>query len=153
MHDATPPSGIQWLNDLIRLEIVLWDRIDARLKEEHSLPLGSFVLLHALGHMHNGSPRVGELAQALRITVGGASKVVDRMERAGLVRREADSDDRRASRVLLTPVGTSTLAAASETCEAAMTTVLNGALRAGEQQRLHGLVSRLLAAVDDPVPA
>jgi MarR family transcriptional regulator, organic hydroperoxide resistance regulator len=153
VHDPTPPSGIQWLNDLIRLEIVLWDRIDARLKAAHSLPLGSFVLLYALGSSHGGGLRVGELAQSLHITVGGASKVVDRMERAGLIRREPDGDDRRASRVVLTPVGGWTLAAASDTCEAAMTTVLNGALGADEQQRLHGLVRRLLAALDDPSPA
>ena len=147
------PSGIRWLNDLIRLEIVLWDRIDARLKEAHNLPLGSFVLLYALGHSHGASLRVGELAQALQITVGGASKVVDRMERAGLIRREADSDDRRASRAVLTPVGVRTLAVASETCEAAMTTVLNSTLGADDQQRLHGLIRRLLVALDDPLPA
>jgi DNA-binding MarR family transcriptional regulator len=152
MHDATP-SGIQWLNDLVRLEIVLWDRIDARLKEAHGLPLGSFMLLYALGRSPGGSLRVGELAQALRITVGGASKVVDRMERTGLIRREPDGDDRRASRVMLTAVGTNTLALASETSEAAMTAVLKVALASDDQQRLHGFVSRLLAAIDDPVPA
>ena len=75
------------------------------------------------------------------------------MERAGLISREPDGDDRRACRVVLTPVGARTLAAASETCEAAMVTVFNSALGADEQQRLHGLVRRLLAAVDDPVPA
>ena len=150
MTDATPPSGIEWLNDLISLEIVLWNRIDAQLKEQHGLPLGSFVLLYALGRSHGGSLRVGELAQALHITVGGASKVVDRMERAGLIRREADGDDRRASRAVLTPDGALTLAGASATCEAAMTTVLNSALGEDIQRHLHSRVKRLLVAVDDP---
>jgi DNA-binding MarR family transcriptional regulator len=153
VDDRTLPSGIQVLSDLIRLEIVLWDRIDARLKEQHGLPLGSFLLLDALGRSHDAGLRVGELAQALRITVGGTSKVVDRMERAGLIRRELDADDRRASRVVLTPIGAHTLAAASDTCEAEMAAVLDGALDANERQRLHGLMSRLLSAVDDSVSA
>jgi hypothetical protein len=38
----TPPNRIQWLSDLIRLEIVLWVRIDSRLQEEHNLPLAFF---------------------------------------------------------------------------------------------------------------
>ena len=45
---VTPPSRIQWLSDLIRLEIALWERIDTRLRQEHDLPLAFFesLLLH-----------------------------------------------------------------------------------------------------------
>jgi len=35
------PSRIQWLSDLIRLEIALWDQINSRLHEEHDLSLPS----------------------------------------------------------------------------------------------------------------
>ncbi len=38
----TPPSRIQWLSDLIRLEIVLWERLDTRLRAKHDLPLAYF---------------------------------------------------------------------------------------------------------------
>jgi hypothetical protein len=39
----TQPGGrVQWLTDLIRLEIALWDQIDARLKNDHDLPLAFF---------------------------------------------------------------------------------------------------------------
>ena len=50
---------------------------------------------------------------ALRITVGATSKLVDRIEATGLIRRELDADDRRASRVALTDAGRQALAAAS----------------------------------------
>jgi hypothetical protein len=46
---VTPPSRIQWLSDLIRLEIALWDRINTRLKKEHDLPLAFFESLYFIG--------------------------------------------------------------------------------------------------------
>ena len=74
-----PPGRIQWLSDLIRLEIVLWERIDARLRTEHDLPLVYFESLYFISHAPEQRLRIGDLAQALRVTVGGTSKLVDRI--------------------------------------------------------------------------
>jgi DNA-binding MarR family transcriptional regulator len=139
-------NHITWLSDLVRLEIALWNRVDATLKQAHNLPLASLEALFFIAGAPDGSMRVGDLAQALKITVGAASKLVDRVEAAGLLRRELDASDRRASRVVLTAAGSSTLAEASATHGAALASVLDAALSAGEQQRLHALVVRLLAA-------
>jgi DNA-binding MarR family transcriptional regulator len=148
----TPPSRIQWLSDLIRLEIVLWERIDIRLRAEHHLPLAYFESLFFIAHAPERSLRVGDLAQALRVTVGGASKLVDRIERVGLIRREPDPTDRRASRVALTEGGERLVAAASETYEAELATALDAVLSTGEQHHLHDLVIRLLTAMTDHEP-
>jgi DNA-binding MarR family transcriptional regulator len=150
---AVPPSRIEWLSDLIRLEITLWNRIDSRLREEHDLALAFFWPLHVIGRSSDESLRVGEIARALGLTVGGTSKIVDRLERAGLLRREPDAADRRASRVVLTDVGRSSLAAASDTYETEMTAVLDAALSADQQHCLHRLVRRLLKAADGGEPA
>ncbi|MFO7573027.1 MAG: MarR family transcriptional regulator [Gaiellaceae bacterium] len=139
-------DGVQWLSDLIRLEIVLWGRIDTRLKEKHGLPLSSFESLSFISRSHEHGLRVGELAEALGVTVGGTSKLVDRIERSGLIRREPDPDDRRASRVTLTPDGRRTLAAAVETYEAELASLLDAVLGRTEQALLHSLVARLLAS-------
>ena len=146
--NAAAPSRIRWLTDLIRLEIALWERIDGRLREEHGLPLAFFEALFQIAQTPDGSLRVGALARALRVTVGGTSKLVDRIEAAGLIRRELAADDRRASRLVLTEAGQLKLAAASQTYEAEMATVLEAALSSDEQHLLHGLVTRLLAAAD-----
>ncbi len=143
-NDGT--GGVQWLSDLIRLEIVLWERIDARLREKHDLPLSFFESLSFIARSRENGLRVGDLAQALGVTVGGTSKLVDRIERAGLIRREPDPDDRRASRATLTPSGRRTLAAAVKTYEAELASVLDAVLSRTEQQHLHSLVARLLAA-------
>jgi DNA-binding MarR family transcriptional regulator len=76
--------------------------------------------------------------------VGGTSKIVDRVEHGGFLRREPDAADRRASRVALTDAGRRMLADAGKTYEAEISTALDGALSADEQQRMHSLVRRLL---------
>ena len=149
MTTDPPVSRVRWLSDLVRLEIVLWERVDAQLKQEHGLPLAHFETLWAVARAGGGGLRVGELAVALRITVGGASKLVDRMESAGLIRRDPDGDDRRASRVGLTAAGERVRADAAETCEAAVAALLDGALGPDDQRRMHDLVTRLLAATED----
>jgi DNA-binding MarR family transcriptional regulator len=150
---VTPPSRIQWLSDLIRLEIALWNQINTRLHQEHDLSLAVFESLYIIEPSRVGSFRVGDLARGLRITVGATSKLVDRIEAAELLRRELDADDRRASRVALTDAGTRTLADASTTYEAEMETVLDATLSTDEQQRLHDLVTRLFAATTDGEPS
>src|SRR3954462_6710051 len=87
---ASAANGVAWATDLIRLEIAVWDRIDARLRESHELPLAFFEALLFISRAPRGSMRVGDLAQALRVTVGGTSKLVDRIEKVGLIAREPD---------------------------------------------------------------
>ena len=140
----TPPNRIEWLSDLVHLEITLWNRVDGRLREEHGLPLAFFWPLYVVGCSRDERLRVGEIAEALGLTVGGASKIVDRIERAGFVRRDPDPTDRRASRVLLTETGRSVLTAASATYEAEMASVLDAALDTEQQQCMHRLVRRML---------
>jgi len=138
------PNRIQWLNDLIGLEIVLWERVDNQLKAQHDLSHAFFQSLYFIGGSPDGSLRIGDLARSLRITVGATSKLVDRIEAAGLISRKNDADDRRASRLVLTKIGARKLAEASKTYEATMTTVLDTSLSTNEQRHLHDLVIRLL---------
>ncbi len=145
---ATSVDPIEWMSDLIRLEISLWDQIDARLREDHNLPLAMFWPLYVVGRDPERTLRVGELAEKLRLTVGGTSKIVDRGEQAGLFQREPDARDRRVSRVGLTEAGRRKLAVASETCEVSLNAVLDAALDADQQQEMHGLISRVLDAND-----
>jgi DNA-binding MarR family transcriptional regulator len=142
-------DGVAWATDLIRLEIALWDRVDARLRSSHGLSLAFFESLLFVSRAPRRSMRVGDLARALRVSVGGTSKLVDRIERAGLIAREPDPDDRRASRVTLTTAGARKLAAAVKSYQAEVGTILGGVLTAAEQRQMGGCVSRLLIAIDD----
>lgn len=141
-----PDDRVQWLTDLVRLEIVLWDRIDARLRRRHDLPLASFEALHMISRASADGLRIGDLATRLRVTVGGTSKLVDRIESVGLLRRVADPADRRASRIVLTPAGRRTLTAATKTYATELAATVDPVLTGDEQRHLHGLVTRLLDA-------
>ncbi|WP_112133408.1 MarR family winged helix-turn-helix transcriptional regulator [Glycomyces dulcitolivorans] len=142
-------DGVRWLTDLVRLEIVLWDRVDARLKADHELPLPYFEALHMFAPDPDASLRIGDLAGRLRISVGGASKLADRVVASGLLRRDPDPDDRRASRVALTPEGRAILAAASESYEDEVDRLLGTALDEADRRHMHALVVRLLASASE----
>jgi DNA-binding MarR family transcriptional regulator len=145
---ASGVNGVAWATDLVRLEIALWDRVDTRLRESHELPLAFFEPLLFISRARRRSMRVGDLARALRVTVGGTSKLVDRLERAGLIAREPDPDDRRASRVALTPAGKRTLTAAVKSYDAEVAGILGGVLSPDEQKQMGDYVSRLLTSID-----
>ena len=102
-------------NDLVRLEIELWNTLDARVRDEFGISMGSFDTMGVIGRI---TPcRVYDVARELGITVGGASKVVDRLEAARLCGRRANPDDRRSSIVELTPAGVTLLAEATTVFE------------------------------------
>lgn len=145
---------IAWLSDLVRLEVLLWNRVDTRLRAEHDLPLAFFWPLFVVGRSREARLRVGELSDALGLTVGGTSKIVDRIVRAGLLRREPDPTDRRASVVVITEHGQQRLDAATATYAAEMASVLDNALSPADQQDMHRMVRHLLAATErDDAPA
>lgn len=52
-----------------------------------------------------GAQRVADLAELLGVNSSNATRNCDRLQRRGLVRRDRDTDDRRAVRVSLTPAG------------------------------------------------
>ncbi|MFC5184880.1 MarR family winged helix-turn-helix transcriptional regulator [Actinomadura harenae] len=56
------------------------------------------------------APRMAELAERLKIVPRSATTLVDALEADGLVRREPDPDNRRATRVVLTGDGRAALA-------------------------------------------
>jgi DNA-binding MarR family transcriptional regulator len=98
-------------SELVRFETELWNAVDARLRAECDLPLSRFEPMQVIGR--RGTCRVNDIAEELAITVGGTSKLVDRIEAAGHCRRRANPDDRRSSIIELTPAGRRILTAAS----------------------------------------
>jgi DNA-binding MarR family transcriptional regulator len=100
----------QLFDDLVRFETDLWNEIDARLRRECGVPLGSLNVMLVI----ESTPdcRVNEIAAALSITVGGVSQAVDRLEQRGHVARRPSPTDRRSSIVELTDAGRALVASA-----------------------------------------
>jgi DNA-binding MarR family transcriptional regulator len=89
----------------------LIDILDAELQEEAGMTLRSYDVLVQLEEAEGGL-RMTELAGRILASKSGFTRVIDRMEEAGLVRRERPPDDRRVVLVFVTPAGLEALRAA-----------------------------------------
>ena len=89
------------------LLVVEWrisERLDAELQASAGISLNQLELLVQL-HFKDGRRRMSDLADALLLSRGGATRLVARAEEDGLVRREIPPDDRRATYAVLTEAG------------------------------------------------
>ena len=59
--------------------------------------------------------RMGELADSVLLTLGGVTRLISRLEREGLVRREPCPEDRRGAYAILTGAGLDRLGEAQPT--------------------------------------
>ncbi|MGU3435699.1 MarR family winged helix-turn-helix transcriptional regulator [Actinomycetes bacterium M1A6_2h] len=102
-------------SDLVRFETDLWNAVDERLRREADVTLGRFEAMRVVDAV--ASCRVADVAKDLSITVGGASKLVDRVEASRHCRRRGDPTDRRSSVIELTAAGTEKLAECARVVE------------------------------------
>lgn len=89
---------------VVRYEVALWSAMDRALRQADEVALDKLGALRVIAR-HDGRARVQEISDEIGITVGAASKVVDRLELAGLVERRANPANRRSSLVDLTSAG------------------------------------------------
>ena len=73
--------------------------------EEHRLSAVEFEVLMRLARSPGNRLRMTDLAGQTSLSTSGVTRVVDRMERDGLVRREACPSDRRSSYAVITEDG------------------------------------------------
>jgi DNA-binding MarR family transcriptional regulator len=81
------------------------ERVQKSLAAADLPPLSWFELLSAVERSSNGRPRMSELAEWLTLSRGGITKLVDRLEEAGYLKRVACAEDRRSLRAELTTAG------------------------------------------------
>jgi DNA-binding MarR family transcriptional regulator len=91
--------------------MALLDVLDAELEQAVGIPQRWYDVLVHLEESPRGIP-MNELAERILYSKSGFTRVVDRMEEAGLVRRARLEHDRRTIPIVLTESGTETLARA-----------------------------------------
>ncbi len=84
----------------------VWTRGAGGLSKGPGLPLSWYEVLLYLEHADEGRLRMHELADSLLLSRSAATRFVDPMEAAGLVRRTVCASDRRGTFLELTPEGT-----------------------------------------------
>jgi len=84
-------------------------QLSRELKDEESLPLTWYDVLVQLSEADDRRLRMQELADRVLLSQSGLTRLVDRMERAGLVERFRCADDGRGLFAQLTPEGLTVL--------------------------------------------
>lgn len=127
---------------IVRLQVDLFSAVDARLRRELDLLLIALLPMRVIA-AHPGC-RVQDIADGVGISVGGASKSADRLERGGWVRRAGNPSDRRSSVLELTAEGERMVAAGSAIIREEMQARVAPILGERELARFAADVDRLL---------
>ena len=90
----------------IRRAVALWEgRADTELGALHGIGLSDFAALHALADAPQMRLRRIDLARRLALTPSGVTRLLAPLERRGIVAREQDGHDARATYAVLTRSG------------------------------------------------
>jgi DNA-binding MarR family transcriptional regulator len=146
--EATSHGGSELrvlFSELIRLETELWNAVETRLRRDFDVTLPVFEFLQVISRT---SPcRVQDIAEELSITVGGTSKIVDRIEAARFCVRQANPNDRRSSVIRLTPAGDQLLPELTAAVDDELRSRLEPGLSGMSLPQLAGMLSKLRRAV------
>lgn len=109
------PLQLEAWTSFLRAHSAVTRELERQLREQHGLTLSDYDVLVQLAQAPEGQLRPVELARAVLLTRSGMARLIQGLERAGLVKRIACPDDLRGHLIRLTPQGRSVLAQASRT--------------------------------------
>jgi DNA-binding MarR family transcriptional regulator len=90
---------------MLSLQAHVLREIDGALSRVHRISVREFDVLITLTNAPDRRLRMTDLAQQVMLSPSGLSRLVDRLQRDGLVAREPDPDDARGARTALTDAG------------------------------------------------
>jgi DNA-binding MarR family transcriptional regulator len=101
---SPPPEALAAWRVFFECALALPDILDAELEAAGGLSFRWYDVLVQLEEAGGGVP-MNEVASRILASKSGLTRVIDRMEEAGIVRRERPQDDRRVVLVVMTPEG------------------------------------------------
>lgn len=111
---ATDPRLDAW-RSFLHAHARLTRRLDEELQAAHRLSLAEYDALVQLARMPGRRLRMSVLADRVLLSRSGITRLVDRLEGAGMVERSACATDARGAEAILTPAGLERLRDASRT--------------------------------------
>lgn len=109
-------------------------------------PLPWFEVLATLDREPEQRMKMGDLAEALVITRGGLTKLVDRLIKAGLLERTFCETDRRVSYATLLPAGAELLEEMRPVVRGELAVAFSANLSADQAEELRGTLERIRGA-------
>ena len=124
--------------------------LDAELTQRHGISLASYEVLMQLADAPGGRLRMSTVADGLLLSRSGLTRLIDRLERRGLVGREPCEDDARGMYAVLSAAGRERIDAARPDHLAGVRRQFLGLLGVAEQEDLGELWRRIDAELDEP---
>jgi MarR family transcriptional regulator, 2-MHQ and catechol-resistance regulon repressor len=118
-----------------------------RLQDDHGLSLSEYEVLLRLARAPDRRLKRVELVERVLLTPSGITRLLDRLEREGLVCRAGCSTDARVTYAVLTDAGMAKVEVASDSHLAQLQSAFGGAFSPAELCRLAELLARVGPAV------
>jgi DNA-binding MarR family transcriptional regulator len=112
--ELTPAELAVW-RGFLRVYAALTKQLDAELDRTHGIPLSSYEVLINLQAAPGRRMRMADLADRALLSRSGMTRLVDRLERQGLLERDTCASDARGCFAVLTDEGEALLAKARPT--------------------------------------
>lgn len=129
---------------LLKTHMALTKALDLQLEAEHGLSLTSYEVLLHVEDSGEDRMRMCDLASSVLLSRSGLTRLVDRLERDGLIARESCADDARGQFAVLTDAGREKLTAARVTHLSGVRELFLDHFSAEEQELLGAAWGRVL---------
>ncbi len=149
---SAPLDGRELLawRGLLRAHASLCKALDAELEAAHGLPLTTYEVLMYMHDAPKGKMRMCDLAECILLSRSGLTRLVDRLQRDGLVIRQSCSSDARGSYAVLTEDGVRLLEEARATHLAGVRRLFLEKFTPAEQALLGNAWERVLPGAGSP---
>jgi DNA-binding MarR family transcriptional regulator len=134
---------------LIQAHATTTRSLSAQLLDDHGLTLNDYEVLLRLSRAPDRRLRRVDLAEEVVLTPSGITRLLDGLERTGLVERAACASDRRVVYAVITDAGLDTLRTASRTHVAQIEEFFGARLDPEQQQAAADILERLCGQVVD----
>jgi DNA-binding MarR family transcriptional regulator len=125
----------------VRAELMAWHAVDTATSGQAGISLAMLTALRNAS-LSGGKTRIQDVAEGMGVTVGAASKVGDRLEKAGLAHRIPNPDDRRSSLVMVTEAGHENATRGSAVMRSVLDDIMSD-LSTQDVSYLHSVLRRL----------
>jgi DNA-binding MarR family transcriptional regulator len=141
------PALETWVH-FLRVHASLTRRLSARLEADHGLTLRDFDVLSQLAYAPGRQLRRVDLARSVLLSASGVTRLLDGLERAGLVEKGNCASDARVTYAVLTAEGLEAYRVARRSHIRDVEELFGSHFSAEDRERLSGLLVRLLEPSD-----
>lgn len=133
---------------LLRAHCIMLRTLDAELQSEHQMTISDYDVLVSLREAPDGQLRMSDLSRSTLLTRSGMTRLIQGLERDGLVERASCPSDARVSWVQLSSEGRARLSAARSTHHAGIRRLFADHVDETEAATLAELLGRIPGVAD-----